>query len=841
MPPIDAWQFSLANASLPSERQQIDKRRTLTPQVAADQIVAILSSTERSTDRYQWDLKWLAQRKKIWVRTSVRLGVFGITSSGKSTLLNALMGEEVLPAGVRPSTNCIVLCRSGRRLEAAVRYSDGKVKKSTGKGVAKLLAQVGDERATATGREVEEIELRAPRLLFPDDVTLIDSPGLDAWDLLRHEDLSLRFLLPTVDVALFVVTCKVGMDAKILEYLDQIGEEDKPLVLAQNMVDSVQAKRGVGGRIEVDRHDVAAQYLRRLGKTLDKSAYPRVRDAEVHQVSAQLGLTSEGGGVPQLAATLREKLDELRPSVEWGRWTQLRRRIKRLVDIGAPSEDGSAARSPQIESEVQQLTKLRKEVHRAGRSIRDRCQRAKKTSETKGADYSARADGLTNGATARERNLRKEVNNWIAVSPRPLEKAWREVFPLFSDVAKELNLRVEDLETIRFQPRIRAVAPHSYHTPVRYKTQGVFAEIGRRVLGRGKKLVGGKYRIDANETKRDVARAVAGVQSWINATAKKLKSAGAAQAGPLLREIDHRLAALDLEQTRALESQEQARIVDGLRRLLESWPPPPEPGAATDAGDVRESRWSARGTNRVEVAPAVLDVLGLTQRLLDLRHLVARNAVLERVRPRPRGREGTLLVLGRDPDALERFAARFWWDRTATLEWDEGGVARTLDTDALFVDEPRWLAARGKDPRTRGKQPKDTSAVFVLVDIVQQGSTAMWLSQSPWIEGLGSCDIPVVLVVESIAELVIADALVEGWSGFKALWPYVGCQPVGVLVNDRSVAYSVLFDAAATGRLSGPRSEGEMASVLQRLGTGLEPSKQFNRAVRGIREGEAEP
>ena len=55
--------------------------------------------------------KWLADREREWEKTSLRVGLVGITSAGKSTFINALAGEDILPRGAQPTSGILVVCR----------------------------------------------------------------------------------------------------------------------------------------------------------------------------------------------------------------------------------------------------------------------------------------------------------------------------------------------------------------------------------------------------------------------------------------------------------------------------------------------------------------------------------------------------------------------------------------------------------------------------------------------------------------------------------------------------------------------------------------------------------
>ena len=56
-----------------------------------DKAIAILSSNNNLYNRYESEIKLLNQRKEQWQSDKIRIGVIGVTSSGKSTLINAIL------------------------------------------------------------------------------------------------------------------------------------------------------------------------------------------------------------------------------------------------------------------------------------------------------------------------------------------------------------------------------------------------------------------------------------------------------------------------------------------------------------------------------------------------------------------------------------------------------------------------------------------------------------------------------------------------------------------------------------------------------------------------------
>jgi hypothetical protein len=129
-----------------------------------EEAVAVLCRTETLQSHFQQEIEWLKDRRAIWAGRCWRVGLIGITSSGKSTLVNALLDDQLLPVRVRPSSNCLVVCRKGPEAGTAY-FEDGSVETFKGKQLAKELNRLADETTNPSNKlGVKEIELNWPYL-----------------------------------------------------------------------------------------------------------------------------------------------------------------------------------------------------------------------------------------------------------------------------------------------------------------------------------------------------------------------------------------------------------------------------------------------------------------------------------------------------------------------------------------------------------------------------------------------------------------------------------------------------------------------------------------------------
>lgn len=113
-----------------------------------------------------------AQRDRASLHEPLRLAVVGRVSSGKSTLVNALVGRRIAPTSAGECTRVVTWYRHGPVDRADVRLKDGTIRPVRLVGGA--LPDRLDVPATAVDRLVVQLASGPLR-----DLTLIDTPGLD--------------------------------------------------------------------------------------------------------------------------------------------------------------------------------------------------------------------------------------------------------------------------------------------------------------------------------------------------------------------------------------------------------------------------------------------------------------------------------------------------------------------------------------------------------------------------------------------------------------------------------------------------------------------------------------
>ncbi|MFE1959267.1 dynamin family protein [Streptomyces sp. NPDC059479] len=164
-------------------------------------------------------------------RARLRVAVVGRVSAGKSTLVNALLGEERSPTGVTELTFNVTRLRHAERESLTVHYRDGRPSRQRSPDeLWRLVAQARhDPERLAELRAVDWLDLGVPnqRLARFD---LVDTPGLDSY-FGEESARTLRFLGRTgQDVHTATVEHASRADALVMVFASGLAESEERLL-----------------------------------------------------------------------------------------------------------------------------------------------------------------------------------------------------------------------------------------------------------------------------------------------------------------------------------------------------------------------------------------------------------------------------------------------------------------------------------------------------------------------------------------------------------------------------------------------------------------------------------
>lgn len=174
---------------------------------------------------------------------SFKVLVVGEIKRGKSTFINAMLGEEVLPASILPCTAIISEIKWGEEKKALLYPLDIEEQSSNIKAQEIPIDELS--YYTVISDEVkdayEKVEVFWPLDICRNGVEIIDSPGLNEHD--ARQKITTQYL-STADAILFVLSCETLASKSELEIIDNIlrpaGYDD--IFFVCNRFDVVQQK-----------------------------------------------------------------------------------------------------------------------------------------------------------------------------------------------------------------------------------------------------------------------------------------------------------------------------------------------------------------------------------------------------------------------------------------------------------------------------------------------------------------------------------------------------------------------------------------------------------------------
>lgn len=120
----------------------------------------------------------LAVIKEVLARRHMKVAFFGRTSNGKSTVVNAMLRDRVLPSGIGHTTNCF-LSVEGTDDDRAYLKTEGSEEEKSIKTVNQLAHALHMDESLDAGCLVRVFWPKTKCALLRDDLVLVDSPGTD--------------------------------------------------------------------------------------------------------------------------------------------------------------------------------------------------------------------------------------------------------------------------------------------------------------------------------------------------------------------------------------------------------------------------------------------------------------------------------------------------------------------------------------------------------------------------------------------------------------------------------------------------------------------------------------
>lgn len=381
------------------------------------------------------------------------LAVLGQFKRGKSSLMNAIIGRELLPTGVLPLTSAITVLKFGPVERLVVRREGSPFPEIV--PVSALSNYVTENGNPGNRRRVKTATLEVPLSFLRRGLEFVDTPGVGS--AIEENTATTYSFVPECDAALFVTSVDTPLTASELDFLRAIREHVGKLFFVVNKIDLAPNER---------ERDEILQFVReRLGEAT------ALESPRIFPVSARLALAgAEGGersGLENLQAALATFLSEEKSAVllrviiekalriieEEASELRLHRRARSL-----PDED-VRARVESLRHAWEELARGREELIA---QLRDDCLRSASALAAAQLDEICRVAKerlpndinllLTRGGWRLGEELTERwtgivaqqssdhLSSWLREFPRELKDEWSRLLAKFSP-AIEANLR----------------------------------------------------------------------------------------------------------------------------------------------------------------------------------------------------------------------------------------------------------------------------------------------------------------------------------------------------------------------------------------------------------------
>ncbi|MFM9960445.1 MAG: dynamin family protein [Planctomycetaceae bacterium] len=370
----------------------------------------------------------------------LKLLVVGEFSRGKSTFINALVGEPILPSRVNPTTATINVLTGAAPRQAIISYTDGRKRlidlpaSKVNKFLDDIVTTANQEAAT-----IQTVNLSIPGRLEQIVADVVDTPGVNDLDQMR-EEITFRYLREADAVVVMLDAQQPVSESERIFLNDKVmGQDINRMLFVLNRIDEPVC---VGETMDLP---MLKEYARKRLVEMAGVASP-----EVHAISAKEVLRARHTGqlneyVEPFEGFERRLVEFAAEQATSGRMKSHRDRVRKIAESAAEiihaEERGAETRHEQA---ADALTQARTEQQRLGSLLEELQQRlVRLTSEIQ--------ERVTAQGHQTVAELRGRLTDYVQTCQS------RENLDRFrSELAGQLRNFVQTIEHFGWQERMRA-------------------------------------------------------------------------------------------------------------------------------------------------------------------------------------------------------------------------------------------------------------------------------------------------------------------------------------------------------------------------------------------------
>ena len=165
----------------------------------------------------------------------ITVSVIGQFKRGKSTLVNAILGDKILPVGIVPVTAVVTTVEYGEKA-ASVHFDNGIIKEI---GFDEMSSYINEQENQENRLGVSEVRLYCPSDFLQSGMTFVDTPGVGSVHQ-KNSDAAYSYVKES-DAVIFMLSVDSPVNQIEIDFLENAKEFASKFYFAVNKIDSIDS------------------------------------------------------------------------------------------------------------------------------------------------------------------------------------------------------------------------------------------------------------------------------------------------------------------------------------------------------------------------------------------------------------------------------------------------------------------------------------------------------------------------------------------------------------------------------------------------------------------------
>ncbi|MFC4322730.1 dynamin family protein [Litchfieldia salsa] len=200
--------------------------------VSKEELLHRLTAIYQEMKDDQEHAKKMIQLIKKLNQSQFMIGFCGHFSAGKSSMINELIGEELLPSSPIPTSANLVMVKSGRAY-ARVYYKNNEIIEYPAPYNYDVIKEYCKD-----GEEIESLEISHETRVLKEGITIMDTPGIDSTD--DAHRVATESALHLADLLFYVMDYNHVQSELNFQFTKEMTDRNKTIYLIINQIDKHQ-------------------------------------------------------------------------------------------------------------------------------------------------------------------------------------------------------------------------------------------------------------------------------------------------------------------------------------------------------------------------------------------------------------------------------------------------------------------------------------------------------------------------------------------------------------------------------------------------------------------------